>query len=459
MPLISINPATGRLVRRFRAHTDREAAAAVDRAHAAFLRWSRQAMAARSRRLRAVAALLRRHRDDHARIITLEMGKPQTEARSEVEKCALVCDHYARYGAAFLAPEHPPGAPVGSFVAFRPIGVVLAVMPWNFPYWQVFRAAAPALMAGDTMLLKHASNVSGCSLAIERIFRQAGLPAGAFQSLLLGSDRLPAVIRHARVRAVTLTGSTAAGRQVAEQAGAALKKCVLELGGSDPYVILEDADLGHAAEVCARARLINTGQSCIAAKRFIVVRAVRKEFERLLVARMAARRVGPPDDPATEVGPMAREDLRDELHRQVSRSLRRGARLLLGGRPRPGPGWYYPPTVLTDVRPGMPAYDEEIFGPVAAIVPVRNAAEALKVANDTPFGLGAAIFTRDRRRGTRLATEAIDAGAVFINDFVRSDPALPFGGVKDSGFGRELGSFGIREFVNVKTIVTAQGRS
>ena len=455
MSLISINPATGRIIRRYRARSKEEATAAAGRAHAAFQDWRRVSLAGRGRLLRAVAAVLRRQQEAHARLITAEMGKPLAQARAEVGKSAMVCDHYARHAASLLAEERPPGAPRNSSVACQPLGVILAVMPWNFPFWQVFRAAAPALMAGNTMLLKPASNVGGCARAIEAVFRQAGAPAGVFQTLLVGSDCVPALINHPHVRAVTLTGSTAAGRQVAALAGAALKKCVLELGGSDPYVILADADLDLAAEVCARARLVNSGQSCIAAKRFIVVRKVRAAFERRLVARMAARKVGPPAEPGVDVGPLARADLRDELHAQVRRSLRRGARLLLGGRPLPGPGWFYAPTVLTDVRPGMPAFDEELFGPVAAIVPVADAAAALAAANDTPFGLGAAVFTRNRRRGHRLAVEELDAGLAFVNDSVRSDPTLPFGGVKESGYGRELGPWGIHEFVNIKTVVVA----
>ncbi|MDD2764342.1 MAG: NAD-dependent succinate-semialdehyde dehydrogenase [Opitutaceae bacterium] len=455
MPLVSINPATGEVIRRHREHSARQQAAAVERAHAAFLAWRRISFAGRARRLQAAARALRRRLEIHAGCITAEMGKPVTQARAEIEKCALVCEHYARNAEAYLADERPPGAPENSFIAFRPLGVVLAVMPWNFPCWQVFRAAVPALMAGNTVLLKHASNVCGCARAIESVFREAGLPAGVFQTLLIGAERVPALIAHPRVQAVTLTGSTAAGRQVAALAGAALKKCVLELGGSDPYVILADADLELAAELCARSRLVNSGQSCVAAKRFIVVEKIRAAFERRLVERMAARIVGPPTDPGTDIGPLARADLRDELHAQVRRSLRRGARLLLGGRPRSGPGWFYAPSVLTDVRPGMPAYDEELFGPVAAIIPVRDEAAALAAANDSPFGLGAAVFTCNRRRGRRLAVEELEAGLAFVNDAVRSDPALPFGGIKQSGYGRELGPLGIREFVNAKTVVVA----
>jgi succinate-semialdehyde dehydrogenase/glutarate-semialdehyde dehydrogenase len=455
MPLVSINPATGRLIRRYREYSPRHQAAAAERAHAAFLDWRRVSLASRARLLRTVAAALRRKLDAHAHLITSEMGKPLAQARAEVEKCALVCEHYARNAADLLADEQPPGAPRNGFITYRPLGVILAVMPWNFPYWQVFRAVVPALMAGNTVLLKHASNVCGCALAIESAFQEAGLPAGVFQTLLIHSDRVPALIDHPQVQAVTLTGSTAAGRQVAALAGAALKKCVLELGGSDPYVILADADLDLAAEVCARSRLINSGQSCIAAKRFIVVEEVRAAFEHRFVARMAARKVGPPADPGTDIGPLARVDLREELHAQVRKSLRRGARLLLGGQPLPGPGWFYAPTVLADVKPGMPAGDEELFGPVAAVIPVRDEAAALATANRSSYGLGAAVFTRDRRRGRRLAVEELESGLAFVNDFVRSDPSLPFGGVKQSGFGRELGPFGLREFVNIKTVVVA----
>jgi len=324
-------------------------------------------------------------------------------------------------------------------------------MPWNFPFWQVFRAAAPALMAGNTLVLKHASNVSGCALAIEQVFHDAGAPMGLFQTLLIPASEIPFLIRDARVRGVTLTGSTAAGREVAAQAGAALKPCVFELGGSDPYLVLADADLELAAEVCASARLVNSGQSCIGAKRFIVINKVRRAFETKLVARMAACNVGDPTDEATNVGPMARHDLRDELHAQVRRSVRRGAKILLGGKPRPGPGWFYEPTVLSSVKPGMPAYDEELFGPVAAVIGVRDVDEAIAVANQTPYGLGAAIFTTDRRAAREIAP-LLDAGMVFVNASVRSHPTLPFGGVKESGYGRELGIGGIRAFVNVKTL-------
>ena len=379
------------------------------------------------------------------------MGKPLAEARAEVAKCCLACEYYAEHARAFLSDEHPPGSPRRARVVFEPMGPVLAVMPWNFPYWQLFRAAAPALMAGNTMLLKHASNVTGCARAIEDVFAEAGLPRGVFQTLVIARGRVAALVADPRVRAVTMTGSTQAGKVVASQAGAAMKKGVFELGGSDAYIVLADADIERAAEVCAFSRLINAGQSCISAKRFIVVRSVARAFEEELTARMAARRVGNPLDPATQVGPLARGDLRDELHRQVRASVRRGARVLIGGRPLAGPGYYYAPTVLSRVRKGMPAYSEELFGPVAAVIPVRDEAEAVAVANDSPFGLGAAVFTRSRRKAERVAAR-LEAGVVFANDAVRSDPSLPFGGVKQSGFGRELGRQGIMEFVNAKSL-------
>jgi len=451
MAIETINPATGRPIRRYREHSRSEVEAALARASRAFAAWRALTFAERARALRSVAAVLRRRAGGLARLAADEMGKPLAEGEAEVRKSRLACAHYARYARRFLAPERPPGSPRWARVVFEPLGPILAVMPWNFPFWQVFRAAAPALMAGNTMLLKHASNVTGCARAIERVFAESGLPRGVFQTLVLRSRRVAALVADPRVRAVTLTGSTQAGLSVASQAGAAMKKGVFELGGSDPYLVLADADIGRAAEVCAAARLLNAGQSCISAKRFIVVRPVARAFARALAARMAARRVGSPLNPSTQVGPLARGDLRAELHGQVRASVRRGARLLTGGRPLPGPGFYYAPSVLSGVRKGMPAYGEELFGPVAAVIRVRDEDEAVRVANDSAFGLGAAVFTRRRRTAERVAAR-LEAGTVFWNDFVRSDPSLPFGGVKLSGHGRELGPQGIREFVNVKTL-------
>ncbi|MCB0634497.1 MAG: NAD-dependent succinate-semialdehyde dehydrogenase, partial [Lewinella sp.] len=367
------------------------------------------------------------------------------------EKCAWVCRYYAEHGADFLTNKMKGTDAAKSYVSFEPLGVILAIMPWNFPFWQVFRCAAPAVMAGNTVLLKHASNVPGCALAIEALFTEAGFPKGVFQTLLIDSAATADVIASPAVRAVSLTGSEAAGRAVAKLAGEYLKKCVLELGGSDPYLILEDADLDHAAEVCTKGRLLNNGQSCIGAKRFIVVEKVYDTFLEKFRAKMAAATMGHPMDEQTDLGPLARTDLRDDLHEQVQLSVRQGARCILGGEIPEMEGAYYPATILVDVAPAQPAYYEELFGPVASVIKVIDEQEAILVANDSPFGLGAAIFTRNTEAAERIAQE-IDSGSVFINALVKSDPRLPFGGIKNSGFGRELSEFGIREFVNVKTV-------
>lgn len=453
--LTVINPATGKQLRTYAAMSKEETEAVIARADAAFQAWRTTDFAHRATLMRRAAAYLRDHTERFARLMTEEMGKPITGGRSEAEKCAWVCDYYADHAEAFLQDEEIETDARRSFVTYQPLGVILAVMPWNFPFWQVFRFAAPNLMAGNAGLLKHASNVPGCALAIEEVFREAGFPDDLFRTLLIGNDGVEAVIQHEKVRAVTLTGSTPAGKAVAQQAGAALKKCVLELGGSDPYVILEDADLDAAVETCVTSRLINSGQSCIAAKRFIVPEPIRAAFEEKMVAQMRAKKMGDPMEETTDVGPQAREDLRDDLHRQVLKSLAQGATCLLGGDIPDGPGAYYSPTVLTDVAPGMPAYDDELFGPVAAIIPVADAAEAIRVANDTPFGLGAAVFTQDVARGSRIAATELQAGCCFVNAFVKSDPRLPFGGIKQSGFGRELSHHGIKEFVNAKTVYVA----
>jgi succinate-semialdehyde dehydrogenase/glutarate-semialdehyde dehydrogenase len=452
MPLVSINPTTGQTIHRFIEHSRQEVDRVLERAQRSFIAWRELAVADRARFLRNTAAILKSERNALAALITSEMGKPITQARAEVEKCAAACLYYAKHGAQFLKTEHPPEAPRGAKVVFEPLGPVLAIMPWNFPFWQTFRAAVPAMLGGNTVVLKHSSNVCGCGLAIEEVFKRAGLPAGVFQTLLVGSAAVPRLIASDQIAAVTLTGSNAAGKQVGALAGAALKPCVLELGGSDPYLILGDANLAQAAEICATARLVNCGQSCIAAKRFIVVESVRAAFEDQLVSRIMARRVGDPFLANTDVGPMARSDLRDDLDRQVRQSVRQGACLLLGGNIPDGPGFFYEPSVLAHVSKGMPAYEQELFGPVAAIIPVPDEETAITVANDSRFGLGAAIFTRDIRRGEEIAHERLDAGMVFINDFVRSDVSLPFGGIKQSGFGRELSAHGMHEFLNIKTI-------
>jgi succinate-semialdehyde dehydrogenase / glutarate-semialdehyde dehydrogenase len=450
--LRSVNPATGQTLREYPEAGPREQAAALQAVHHAFEEWRHAGFPERAAPLRRAAALLRQRQQDYAVLMAAEMGKPVAQGRAEAEKCAGACEWFAENAEALLAPEEVKTEAARSFVTFAPLGVVLAIMPWNFPFWQVVRFAAPALMAGNAGLLKHAPNVPGCAMALEDIFREAGFPAGLFKALLIDVGPVPGLIAAPEVRAVTLTGSTRAGRAVAAQAGDRLKKTVLELGGSDPYLVLEDADLERAAETCVASRLLNSGQSCIAAKRFIVVEAVRARFEELFIEKMKARRMGDPMDEATDIGPLARHDLRNALHRQVTQSVAQGARLLLGGTLPPGPGAYYPATVLTDVRKGMPAFDEELFGPVAAIVAVPDEAAAVRAANDSVYGLGAAVFTRDAARGERLAAGALEAGSCFVNALVKSDPRLPFGGIKDSGYGRELSSFGIREFVNVKTV-------
>jgi succinate-semialdehyde dehydrogenase/glutarate-semialdehyde dehydrogenase len=453
--LRSVNPTNDSLLREYPEATEAEVSSILAAAALALPAWRSTARSERSEALRRAAGLLRERREELARLMALEMGKPVAQGRAEADKCAWVCEYYAESAERFLSAETIETDAARSYVAFEPLGVVLAVMPWNFPLWQVFRFAAPALMAGNVGLLKHASNVSGCALAIEEILHGAGVPHDTFRTLLVASGRVASIIREPEVAAVTLTGSTPAGRSVAATAGACLKKTVLELGGSDPYLILEDADLERAAEACAVSRLINGGQSCIAAKRFIAVEAVRARFEELLVERIGARRMGDPLLDGTDVGPQARRDLRDELHAQVTASLERGARALLGCVVPPGPGAFYPPSVLTGVGPGMPAYGEELFGPVAAVIGARDERDAIRIANDTAFGLGAAVFTRDLARGERIARHELQAGSCFVNAFVKSDPRLPFGGIKESGYGRELGCFGIREFVNVKTVYVA----
>lgn len=452
MAITTINPATSEVLRVYAEMTASDAAAVVGDTHAAFLDWRLTSFPERAALMLRAAEILRANASAYARLMAQEMGKPIREGAAEIEKCALTCEFFAENAEKFLAPEFVASDALKSYVTFKPLGAVLAVMPWNFPFWQVFRFAAPSLMAGNAALLKHASNVAGCALAIEDVFRQAGFPKHLFRTLVIGSGKVEALIEHPLIRAVTVTGSVAAGRAIAAKAGAMLKKIVLELGGSDAYLVLNDAALDFAAQLCAKARLVNSGQSCIAAKRFIVPANLCAAFERLLVARMGAAKMGDPLDPETEIGPLARHDLRDALHRQVQASVAKGARRLLGGSAPDGPGAYYPPTVLAGVSRGMPAFDEELFGPVAAIIPVADEAEAIKTANDSIFGLGSCVITRDAARGERIAAEAMESGSAFVNGMVRSDPRLPFGGVKQSGYGRELSSYGVKEFVNVKTV-------
>jgi succinate-semialdehyde dehydrogenase/glutarate-semialdehyde dehydrogenase len=451
LTIASINPATGETLKTFAPlgadDLDRRLAAAA----AAFPKWRSRPLPERADVLRRAAELLEGRKADWGRTMTLEMGKPIGAAVAEAEKCAWVCRFYAENAARFLADAPVETDASRSFVRYEPLGPVLAVMPWNFPFWQVFRFAAPALMAGNVALLKHASNVPQCALAIEEIFRAAGAPEGAFQSLLVGSDRVGPIVADTRVAAATLTGSEGAGVSVGRAAGGALKKCVLELGGSDPFIVLPSADLDEAANTAVQARTINNGQSCIAAKRFILHRDVAANFQKAFVEKMAALRIGDPLDPDVSIGPLATPAILAELHEQVERTIAAGATLLLGGKRLEGPGNFYPPTVLSDVPAGSPASDEEVFGPVAALFSVASLDEAIAVANGTRFGLGASAWTRDESERRRLAAE-IEAGSVFLNGMVKSDPRLPFGGIKYSGFGRELAEHGIREFVNVKSV-------
>jgi succinate-semialdehyde dehydrogenase/glutarate-semialdehyde dehydrogenase len=454
MTIKAINPATGEQFAEYEEMTDDGIRDAVTRANDAFLAWRGIKFSSRASLMHQAAMVLRDNTSRYARLMAQEMGKPIRDGVAEIQKCAAACDYYADNAERFLAAEPVKTEASKSYVIFQPLGVVLAVMPWNFPFWQVFRFAAPGIMAGNGAVMKLSSNVPGCALAIERVFQDAGFPKDLFRTLMIGSNKVETVLEHPLVRAATLTGSGPAGRAVAGKAGSLLKKTVLELGGSDPYLVLEDADLNFAATVCARARLINSGQSCIAGKRFIVVDKIHDRFVELFVKRMAAAKMGDPLSQDTEIGPQARHDLRDALHRQVEASIAKGARCALGGTIPNGPGAYYPPTVLTDVRKGMPAYDEELFGPVASVIRVDNEDAAIATANDSVFGLGGGVITRDISRGERIAAE-IECGNVFVNDNVRSDPRLPFGGVKESGYGRELSHYGIKEFVNIKTIVVA----
>lgn len=448
----SIDPSTGAVLQEHPFFQPDETESRLVRARETFELWRSHSVAQRAEHLRALARVLREHQEDAAVLMADEMGKPLAQGRAEIDKCAWLCEHFAEHGEAMLAPEVAATEARRSYVAHQPLGVILAIMPWNFPWWQVLRFAVPALLAGNTVLLKHAPNTIGCAFAIERSLREAGFPIGCFETLVINHDDAAKVIADPRVVGVTLTGSTRAGRAVGEAAGRALKKVVLELGGSDPYLVCGDADLELAAEICVAARLHNSGQTCVAAKRFIVVDTVADEFCERMLARMRAAVVGPPRDPATTVGPLARRDLREALHDQVERSVASGARLLLGGEVPEGPGSFYPPTVLDGVRPGMPAADEELFGPVAAVMRVQNEDEAIAVANTSPYGLGAAIFSRDLERAETIARERLHAGCCFVNAQVRSDPRLPFGGVKQSGHGRELGRAGLLEWVNHKTI-------
>lgn len=454
---VSIDPTTGERIADYPALDARQIDRALDAARAAFAAWQRADVAERVAPLRRAAEILEARADAYALLMAREMGKPLREGRAEILKCASVCRYYAAEAAAMLTDQPRPSDAARSYVAHRPLGVVLGIMPWNFPFWQAIRFSAPTLAAGNTVLLKHAPSVSGCALALEALWREAGLPEGAFQTLLAEVERLPAVIADPRVAAVSLTGSSRAGRAVAAAAGAALKPCVLELGGSDPAIVLADADLELAVEQCAVGRMINGGQSCIATKRIIVSRPLRAAFEEALLARLARLRAGDPRDEATELGPMAREDLRDALARQVAASIAAGAACRLGGQSPTGAGWFYPVTLLADPHPASPACREELFGPVATLIEAADEEDAIRLANDTAYGLGAAIYSRDSAHAEAIARDRLEAGSAFVNAFVRSDPRLPFGGTKDSGWGRELGREGLLAFTQAKTVWVARG--
>ena len=455
MALQSINPTTEEVLDTFEEFSDAQVDAALQQAHEAQQQWRETSFGERAARLQTAARILRGQKGRWATLATSEMGKPLVEAEAEIDKCAWNCDFYAQHAASFLADQPIETEASDSFVAFEPLGVVLAIMPWNFPFWQVFRFAAPALMAGNGAVLKHASNVPGCALAIEEIFSSAGLPKGLFRTVLIPGSRVDNLIADPRIQAVTLTGSSDVGERVASAAGRQLKKQVLELGGSDPFIVLADADLERAVATAVRARNQNNGQSCIAAKRFIVEEPVADRFTHKFAEAVKALRVGDPMQRETNVGPLARQDLREALMGQVERSVSGGAHTVVGGTPLNSKGYFYAPTVLDGVRDDMPAFREETFGPVAAVVRARDAQDAVRLANDTEYGLGAALWTQDVEGGKQLARR-IQAGNVFINGMVASDPRLPFGGVKRSGYGRELGVFGIREFVNIQTIVVGQ---
>lgn len=451
MSIQTINPATGKIEKTYLEYSKEEVKKSIGDSHEAFLKWRQTDIGERSRLMKNAAAVMKNKRDEYAYIITTEMGKPIKQSIAEVEKCAWVCDYFAENAEKMLSKEIIETDASESYVEFNPFGVILAVMPWNFPFWQVFRFAAPSLMAGNVGLLKHSSNVPMCALAIEQIFLNAGFPKNVFKTLLIGSEPVKDIIRDPRIKAATLTGSEPAGRVIAETCGKELKKTVLELGGSDPFIVLEDVNIEEVANLAVKARLINNGQSCIASKRFIVVEKIYNEFANKFVNAMNAVKVGNPMDESVELGPIAREDLLYELDSLVKDSISKGARVLTGGKVLPGRGFFYAPTILDNLSKGMPAYDDEIFGPVASLIKAKDAEDAISIANNSPFGLGASIWTGNIELAKQMATK-IESGCVFINGMVKSDPRLPFGGIKNSGYGRELSHYGIKEFVNIKSV-------
>jgi len=451
MLIQTINPANGKIVKTFEAYSVNQVNEIIELSQNVFFTWRKVSFEEKKKLMKNAAEILRKKKEEFGKLLTLEMGKTLLQAIAEVEKCAWVCDYYAQNSESILKDELVTTDASESFVRFDPLGIVLAVMPWNFPFWQVFRFAAPALMAGNVCLLKHASNVPMSALAIENIFALAGFPKEVFRALLLESSAVESLINNPKVKAVTLTGSEPAGKKVAAVCGNVLKKTVLELGGSDPFIVLEDADIETAVKTAVTARLINNGQSCIAAKRFIVVEKIYNEFEEKFVDLMKKVKVGNPMNADTELGPIAREDLLYELEDQVKRSVSSGAKVLCGGKKIIGDGFFFEPTIIANVLPGTPAYEEEIFGPVAVLIKAKDEVDAIKIANDSLFGLGASLWTKDLQKAKMLATK-IESGSVFINGMVKSDPRLPFGGIKNSGYGRELSHYGIKEFVNIKTV-------
>ena len=453
MNLVSINPANNKILESHKEFSTEKINQIINSSYNTYLEWRNESISYRSNMMRDLAELLKQKKEKLGALMTQEMGKPIKQSIAEAEKCAWVCEYYADNAERFLSKKEISTDSKKSFISFQPIGLVLAIMPWNFPFWQVFRFASPTLMAGNVGILKHASNVQGCAKQIEKLFLEAGFPEYAFSNLVIGSNKVSNVINNPLVRAITLTGSTPAGKSVASHAGSLLKKTVLELGGNDPYIILEDADLNNAVESCIAGRMLNTGQSCIAAKRFIVVKARLDEFIDKVEQKINNMKMGDPLDSNIDIGPMVNTDARDELHQQVLMSIEKGAKLISGGKIPESDGSFYPPTLLTNVEPGMSAFDDELFGPVAVIISAKDQAHAIDLANKTNYGLGAAIFTADIDKGEKIAINELEAGSCFVNDFVKSDPRLPFGGIKESGYGRELSEFGILEFVNIKSVV------
>ncbi len=451
----TVNPATGELIKEYAEMSTEEVVGIIEKANIAQSLWAKKSFEQRAAYLIRISSLLKERKESLGNLMSLEMGKPIAQSIAEVEKCAWVCEYYAENAASFLADKPVETEASKSYVAFKPIGIVLSIMPWNFPFWQLFRFAAPALMAGNGVILKHSENTTGCALEIETLIHEAGAPNDLFRTVIVGNENMKPIIQDDGIAAVTLTGSTRAGKIVAAQAGEALKKTVLELGGSDPYIILKDADIKKAAKTCVTSRLINSGQSCVAAKRFIVVEEVYEAFVHEFTALMKEKNMGDPFEESTDIGPMARLDLRDGLHEQVQESVKKGATITLGGAIPDQKGAFYPVTILENVQRGMPAYHEELFGPVASIIKVKNEDEAIEVANETVYGLGAAIFSSNIEHAESIVAEKLQAGCCFVNELVKSDPRLPFGGIKHSGYGRELGIFGIREFVNNKTVYIA----